>query len=120
MKFVIPTSYSVMSQQLLSNIEHVISLAEKGSISTMIKEKTHISALLELLIRACKYIYSSYGVSQERIKLYKASEKALDNCDAAFKRFLSSKLTEEEEQAKKELESCEYFAGGLLHVLTEI
>ena len=36
---------------------------------------------------------------------------ALDNCDAAFKRFVSKRLIKEEDQAKEELENCEHFAG---------
>ena len=99
------TSYPAVPQQLLSKIDHVFALIEKDSIS-----KTRISTLLELLSKACKY---SHSVSQEEFRLHEASVTALDNSDAAFKRFLSSRMTEEEDQAKEELDSCEHFAGEL-------
>ena len=93
-----------MLQQLISKIDKVISLAGKDDIPT-----TNVSALLELLSKAYKY---GHSVSQEGFTLCEASVKALDNCDAAFKRFLSRRMIGEEEQAEEELESYELFAGG--------
>ena len=92
-----------MLQQLLSKIDHAISLTEKEDIST-----TKLSALLELLSKAYSY---SHSVSQKEFTLCGASVTALDKCDAAFKRFASKKLLKEEDQVKEELENCEYFAG---------
>ena len=94
-----------MPQGLITKIDRAISLAEKDSISTV-----QLAALVDLLNKAFKY---SSSVSQERFSLHEASVTALNNCDAALKRFLSSRLMKEEEQAKEELESCENFAGGL-------
>ena len=95
-----------MLQQLLSKIDHAISLAEKDDIPT-----TKLSALLELLSKAYNY---SHSVSQKEFTLCGASVTALDNCDAAFKRFVAKSLMEEENQAKEELENCEHFAGRLI------
>ena len=96
-----------MPQQLLTKIDRIISLAEEGSIPT-----TKFSTLFELLSRAHQY---SCSATQDKFSLSEASAAALDNCDAAFKRFLLSRLAEEEDRAKEELESCEHFAGGLPH-----
>ena len=96
-------SYPAVPQQLLSKIDHVITLTEKDGIST-----AKISALLELLSKAYKY---GRSVSQDIFSLHEASVKALDNCDAAFKTYLSSRMINDESQAKKEMESCENFAG---------
>ena len=99
-----PLSYPAVPQQLLSKIDHIISLAEKNDIST-----AKVSALLELLSSAYEY---GCSVSQDRCSLHEASLKALENCDLAFKGFVSSRRMEEEDQAKKDLESCGHFAGG--------
>ena len=98
-----PIPYSVVLQQLLSKIDHAISLAEKDGILT-----TKLSALLELLSKAYSY---SHSVSQKEFTSCGGSVTALDNCDAAFKRFVRKMLTKEEDQAKEELENCEQFAG---------
>lgn len=78
-----PTPYPALSQQLLSKIDDVFSLVKKDSIST-----TQLSALLELLSKPCKF---SHTVSQKlEFSLHEASVADLDNCDAAFKRFLEN------------------------------
>ena len=46
--------------------------------------------------------------------MHETNVKALlDNCDTAFKRYLSSRMVGEDNQVKEELESCELFAGWL-------
>ena len=50
--------------------------------------------------------------------MHETSVRALDNCDAAFKRFLLKRIITEEDKAKEELESCERFAGETIHVVT--
>ena len=111
MKFCISHAppYPAVPQQLLSKIDHVFSLVEKSDISIQ-----RLSTLLELLSKACKY---SQSVSQNGYSLREASVAALNNCDAAFKRYLSSRMMEDEDQAKKELESCEHFAGELSDIV---
>ena len=105
LQFVFPSStFAAVPQQLLSKVNHVISLAEREQITT-----TKISALLGLLNKAIQYCCS---VSQDRLSLHEASAVALKNFDAAFNRFLR-KIVEEGGQAKEELKTCELLAGGL-------
>ena len=105
--------YPVVLQQLLSKIDHAISLAEKDGIPTI-----KLSALLELLSKAYNY---SHSVSQKEFTLCGASVTALDNCDAAFKRFVSKRLMKEDDQAKEELVNCKHFVGwfpsGYKHII---
>ena len=100
--------YSVANQavheQLLSKIDRALSLSEQDDISTV-----KLSAHLDLLTKAYKCACS---VTQDKLSLYEGSVTALDNSDAALKRFLSSRKTDED-QAKKELADCEHFAGAL-------
>lgn len=98
-----PPPPAAVPHQLLSKINRIISLAEKDSIST-----AKVSSLLELLSKAYKY---GRIVSHDKFILRETSVTALDKCDAAFKRFLSSSIKGEEDQAKEELQSCERFAG---------
>ena len=94
-----------MPQQLLAKIDHVISLAEKDSIPTA-------SAVLDLLSKGYKY---GHWVSQFWFGLGQTSKKALDDFDTAFKRYLSNRMVEEEDQSKEELERCEHLAGETTH-----
>ena len=99
-------SYPAVPQQLLSKIDQVISLADQDTIPT-----AKVSTLLDILSKAYKY---GRSVSQDMFSMHETSVRALDNCDAAFKRFLSRRMIKEEDQAKEELGSCERFAGELI------
>lgn len=101
-------SYLAVSQLLLSKINRVQSLTQKEDIPT-----ANVTALLEILSKAYKY---SYSVTQSWFSLGEACVQALDDCDAAFRRFLSSRMAEDEKQAKKELKTSERFAGGLTSI----
>ena len=102
-----------MPQQLLSKIDHVISLAEKDNVSTK-----KISALLGLLSKAYKYSCSTTK-SQDKFNQHESSDPTVlrvEKCTSPL-----SIVKGEEEQAK---EGCEHFAGGynyhdLIHADTE-
>ena len=110
--FSLPISYPAISQQLLSKIDHVLSLTERDNIST-----SKVSTLLNLLSKAYKY---SCSVTQDLFSLHGASVKALDNSDSSFKRFLSRRMTKDNNRAKEELMSCEQFAGRLTNTCKHI
>ena len=95
-----------MLQQLLTNIEHVLTLADGVSTDTA-------CAVMECLKRAYTYVHT---VSQDRFKLEDCTIKTLDKFDAAFKRYLEYRLEKEEHQASEELDSCEQLSGVCRHV----
>ena len=93
-----------MPQQLLSKIDHIISLAEEDSIPT-----TKVSDLLTLVIKIYKHGHSA---SQDKFSMHGASGKVLDKCDAAFKKVSSSEVIKKCNEAKGMLENFGHFAGG--------
>ena len=95
-----------MLQQLLTNIECVLTLADGGSTQSA-------CAVMVCLKRAYTYVHT---VSQDKFKLEDCTIKALDKFDAAFKRCLQYRLEEEEHQASEELDSCEQLSGECRHV----
>ena len=99
-------SHAAMLQQLLTNIERVLTLADGVSTDTA-------CAVMECLKRAYTYVHT---VSQDRFKLEDCTVKALDKFDAGFKRCLEYRLEEEEHQASEELDSCEQISGECTHM----
>ena len=95
-----------MLQQLLTNLEHVLTLANGVSADTA-------CTVMECLKRAYTYVHT---VSQDRFKLEDCTVKALDKFDAGFKRYLEYRLEEKEHQASEELDSCEQLSGECRHV----
>ena len=95
-----------MLQQLLTNIECVLTLADGVSTDTA-------CSVMECLRRAYTYVHT---VSQDRLKLEDSTIKALGKFDAAFKRYLEYRLEKEEHQASEELDSCEQLSGVCRHV----
>ena len=74
---------------------------------------TVASSVLDSLQRAYTYIHK---ITQARLVLGEISRKALDEFDAAFKRYLERKQEEEEqeedeEQTREEMDKCEQLAG---------
>ena len=95
-----------MLQELLTNIECVLTLADGVSTDTA-------CAVMECLKGAYTYVHT---VSQDRLKLEDSTIKTLDKFDAAFKRYLEYRLEKEEHQASEELDSCEQLSGKCRHV----
>ena len=90
-----------MLNEVLTKIDSVLSLS--------IDVPAVASSVLDSLQRAYTYLHE---ITQARLVLGETSRKALDEFDAAFKRYLERKLNEEEEeQTSEELVKCEQLAG---------
>ena len=95
-----------MLQQLLTNIECVLTLADGGSTQSAY-------AVMVCLKRAYTYVHT---VSQDKFKLEDCTVKTLEKFDAGFKRYLKYRLERKERQASEELDSCEKLSGECTHV----
>ena len=95
-------------QQLLSKVDHIISLAEEDSIPT-----TKVSDLLTLIIKiyGTQIYRHGHSASQDKFSMRGASGNVLDKCDAAFEKVPSSGVIKKSDQAKGVLESCGHSAG---------